>query len=44
MVVLGWGGGGVEMLQELVRLTFAWGAMGAIVWFWYWLLSNIGTF
>jgi hypothetical protein len=38
------GGGGVGMLQELVRLTFAWGAMGAIVWFWYWLLSNIGTF
>jgi len=45
MIILGsdrrrrWG-----VLQELVRLTFAWGAMGAIVWFWYWLLSNIGTF
>ena len=32
------------MLQELVRLTFAWGAMVGIIWFWYWLLSNIGTF
>jgi len=25
-------------------MTFAWGAMAGIVWFWYWLLSNIGTF
>lgn len=32
------------MWSELVRLAFAWGAMIAIVGFWYWLLSNIGTF
>ncbi|NIH97270.1 hypothetical protein FHU31_004260 [Mycolicibacterium fluoranthenivorans] len=32
------------MLQELVRLVFAWGAMVGIVAFWYWLLANIGTF
>jgi hypothetical protein len=32
------------MLQELVRLAFAWGAMAGIVGFWYWLLANIGTF
>lgn len=32
------------MLEELLRLAFAWGAMIAIVAFWYWLLGNIGTF
>jgi hypothetical protein len=32
------------LLAEIIRLTFAWGAMAGIVWFWYWLLSNIGTF
>jgi hypothetical protein len=32
------------VLHELLRLTFAWGAMVAIICFWYWLLSNIGTF
>ena len=33
-----------RMLQELIRLAFAWGAMVAIIVFWYWLLGNIGTF
>gem|GEM_PF-588288 len=32
------------LFAELIRLTFAWSAMGVIVWFWYWLLSRIGTF
>jgi len=31
------------LLAEITRMTFAWGAMGVIVWFWYWLLSRIGT-
>lgn len=35
---------GLTMLQELVRLAFAWGAMIGIIVFWYWLLANIGTF
>jgi hypothetical protein len=32
------------MFEEVVRLLFAWGVMVAIVGFWYWILSNIGTF
>lgn len=36
--------GVITIVAELLRLAFAWGVMGAIVWFWYWLLSNIGTF
>lgn len=32
------------MLQELVRMAITWGAMLGIIWFWYWLISNIGTF
>jgi hypothetical protein len=32
------------LIAELIRLAFAWGAMVGILWFWYWLLSNIGTF
>ena len=32
------------VLAEIVRLAFAWGAMIAIIGFWYWLLGNIGTF
>ncbi|TCJ96639.1 hypothetical protein DFR71_2670 [Nocardia alba] len=32
------------MWQEIFRLTVCWGAMIAIVVFWYWLIKNIGTF
>lgn len=32
------------MIQDIVRLVVAWGAVGAIVAFWYWIMSNIGTF
>lgn len=32
------------MVIELIRLSFAWAAMIGIICFWYWLLSNIGTF
>jgi hypothetical protein len=32
------------MFQELIRMVITWGAMLAIIWFWYWLISNIGTF
>ncbi|CAM2800435.1 hypothetical protein SKPI104516_04020 [Skermania piniformis] len=32
------------MWQEIVRLAFAWGVILAVVAFWYWIISNIGTF
>ena len=31
------------MWQEIVRLGFAWGVMGLVIWFWYWIMKNIGT-
>jgi hypothetical protein len=32
------------MLQEIARLLIAWGAIGALIAFWYWLFGSIGTF
>ena len=32
------------MWQEVLRLLIAWGVMGALIVFWYWMFSNIGTF
>jgi hypothetical protein len=32
------------VLDELVRMIVAWGAMGAVIAFWYWIMANIGTF
>jgi hypothetical protein len=32
------------MWQEIVWLLIAWGVTGALVVFWYWMFSNIGTF
>ena len=32
------------MIQDIVRLIIAWGTMGAVIGFWYWVMSNIGTF
>jgi hypothetical protein len=32
------------MWQEIVSLLIAWGATGALVVFWYWIMSSIGTF
>ncbi len=32
------------MWEEIVRLVIAWGIIALIIAFWYWLLSNIGTF
>jgi len=31
------------MWQEIVRLLIAWGAIGVLIVFWYWMMSNIGT-
>lgn len=32
------------MLQDIVRLALAWGAVIGIIAFWYWVMRNIGTF
>ncbi|PQM48232.1 hypothetical protein C1Y40_01543 [Mycobacterium talmoniae] len=32
------------MWQEILRLLLAWGAICGMVAFWYWMMSNIGTF
>jgi hypothetical protein len=32
------------MLLEIVRLGGAFGAMGLIIWFWYWFMESVGTF
>ena len=38
------GGQIVGYLWEILRYVAAWGGTGLIIWFWYWLFSNIGTF
>jgi hypothetical protein len=38
------GGQIVGYLWEILRYFAAWGGTGLIIWFWYWLFSNIGTF
>ena len=35
--MLGW-------VWEILRYVAAWGGTGLIIWFWYWMFSNIGTF
>ena len=32
------------MLLDIARLIVAWGAMSALIAFWYWIFANIGTF
>lgn len=32
------------MLEELIRMAVTWGVMAGLVAFFYWMLSNIGTF
>ena len=34
----------VDWVWEILRYVAAWGGTGLIIWFWYWLFSNIGTF
>jgi hypothetical protein len=36
--------GGPTVLEELIRMTITWGVMCALVAFFYWMMSNIGTF
>jgi hypothetical protein len=42
--VLHQGGWIVGYLWEILRYVAAWGGTGLIIWFWYWLFSNIGAF
>ncbi len=32
------------MLNEILRLALAWGVCGVVVWFWYYIMSRLGTF
>jgi hypothetical protein len=34
----------MDWVFEICRYVFAWGGVCLIIWFWYWLFSNIGTF
>ena len=34
----------VDWIWEILRYVAAWGGTGLIIWFWYWMFSNIGTF
>ncbi|BBX42112.1 hypothetical protein MSIM_35630 [Mycobacterium simiae] len=36
--------GVTDVIEELVRMAVTWGVMCALVAFFYWMLSNIGTF
>jgi hypothetical protein len=36
--------GGATVWQELVRMAVTWGVMVGLTAFFYWMLSNIGTF
>ncbi|VEG39543.1 Uncharacterised protein [Mycolicibacterium flavescens] len=38
------GGAYVDWIWEMLRYVAAWGGTGLIIWFWYWMFSNIGTF
>jgi hypothetical protein len=35
---------GATVWQELVRMAVTWGVMAGLVAFFYWMMSNIGTF
>ena len=34
----------MDYVWEGLRYLAAWGGTGLIMWFWYWMFSNIGTF
>ncbi len=34
----------MDWVWEILRYVAAWGGTGLIIWFWYWMFSNIGTF
>jgi hypothetical protein len=34
----------VDWIWEILRYVAAWGGTGLVIWFWYWMFSNLGTF
>lgn len=38
------GGLTMDWVWEILRYVAAWGGTGLIIWFWYWMFSNLGTF
>ena len=32
----------MDYVWEILRYVAAWGGTGLIIWFWYWMFSNIG--
>jgi hypothetical protein len=32
------------ILTEALRLGVAFGIIGLVIWFWYWLMDSLGTF
>ena len=34
----------MAVFVEVLRLAFAWGVCAAVVYFWYYVMSRIGTF
>lgn len=31
-------------IWEIARYVLAWGGVVLVIWFWYWIFANIGTF
>jgi hypothetical protein len=31
-------------IWEILRYAAAWGGTCLVIWFWYWIFSNLGTF
>ncbi|BBX54069.1 hypothetical protein GCM10009645_04740 [Mycolicibacterium poriferae] len=38
------GGLTMDWVWEILRYVAAWGGTGLVIWFWYWMFSNLGTF
>lgn len=34
----------MTVLYEILRLAIAWGICGLVVYFWYYIMSHLGTF
>ncbi|VEG50047.1 Uncharacterised protein [Mycolicibacterium chitae] len=33
-----------DYVWEILRYVGAWGGTALVIWFWYWMFSNLGTF
>jgi hypothetical protein len=34
----------MDWIWEILRYVAAWGGTGLVIYFWYWMFSNLGTF